>query len=353
MSKAGGSIEDLFPRWYDQNARLYEDLSKSVAVSLDSLLKSAKIEYVSVSSRLKSKDSCSQKLTRKPYQSPEEMTDVAALRVIAYLQSDVEKICDLIVKEFEVRNELTVDKDHDLGTNKVGYRSKHFVCRLGKNRLRLKENLRFSGLSFEVQVRTVLQHAWAEIEHDKNYKFAGTLPRDLKRRLNLVAGMLEIADLEFEDITRLIADYQRRVSSLASKGDLTVEVNSLSVTEYLAKKKFFDGKVILKEGRNLGVRSQVIDELSAFGISTLAQLEAVLKDEFVDISKQHGGVTTPNGFLRRAMMFADPEKFFGKAQPRDFQAVKESTMKMLEHKVGKDRARKLVAGAGLRLSKDS
>jgi hypothetical protein len=51
-------------------------------------------------------------------------------------------------------------------------------------------------------VRTVLQHAWAEFEHDIRYK--GTVPEehapDLDRRFTLAAGLLELADREFSEI---------------------------------------------------------------------------------------------------------------------------------------------------------
>ena len=58
------------------------------------------------------------------------------------------------------------------------------------------------GRVASVQIRTVLQHAWAEFEHDIRYK--GTVPeehaRDFDRRFTLAAGLLELADREFSTI---------------------------------------------------------------------------------------------------------------------------------------------------------
>ena len=59
----------------------------------------------------------------------------------------------------------------------------------------------FKDLCFEIQVRTALSHAWAEIEHDRGYKLGGELPAHLKRRFNLLSGLLESADLEFNRLT--------------------------------------------------------------------------------------------------------------------------------------------------------
>jgi hypothetical protein len=277
------------------------------------------------------------------------MTDIAALRVIAYLQSDVEKVCALLAREFEVVGGLSVDKDVALGVDRVGYRSKHFVCLLGKKRLSLKENIRFKGRAFEIQVRTVLQHAWAEIEHDRNYKFSGKLPDDLRRRLNLVAGMLEIADLEFEDITRLIGAYQRKVSSMTSKGNLSVEVNSLSVTEYLMKRKVFDDQLVLASARRKGVGAKVIEELISFGVVSLAEMDALIDRRFLDVCRKVDGPTTANSFLRRAMLFSDPERFLGPKQFRDFTGLVPNTFLILVERVGKAKAEALIKSAGVRL----
>ncbi|MEJ7833861.1 MAG: DUF429 domain-containing protein, partial [Nocardioides sp.] len=71
-----------------------------------------------------------------------------------------------------------------------GYASRHLLVKLDDGRVA------------SVQLRTVLQHAWAEFEHDIRYK--GNVPeehaRDLDRRFTLAAGLLELADQEFATI---------------------------------------------------------------------------------------------------------------------------------------------------------
>src|SRR5438309_774277 len=52
----------------------------------------------------------------------------------------------------------------------------------------------------EIQVRTILQHSWAEIEHDIQYKSVSVIPAEIRRRFMSLAGMLEIADREFQAI---------------------------------------------------------------------------------------------------------------------------------------------------------
>jgi len=64
---------------------------------------------------------------------------------------------------------------------------------------------------FEIQIRTILQHTWAEIEHDKNYKYSGVLPDEIERRLNLLSAVLESADNEFNTISQEIDNYTKSV----------------------------------------------------------------------------------------------------------------------------------------------
>ena len=52
----------------------------------------------------------------------------------------------------------------------------------------------------EIQVSTILQDAWAEIEHDIVYKSPEDIPFRLRRRFACLAGLLEIADREFESL---------------------------------------------------------------------------------------------------------------------------------------------------------
>ncbi len=111
--------------------------------------------------------------------------------MITYLQSDVVAVAQLFA------DQLTIIGDRDLGEEtaregRFGYASRHLLISSAAVRER----------PASVQVRTVLQHAWAEFEHDIRYK--GTVPAelapDLERRFSLAAGLLELADREFSEI---------------------------------------------------------------------------------------------------------------------------------------------------------
>jgi predicted RNase H-like nuclease len=162
--------------------------------TVQALLDDAGINYLSVTGRTKSVASFAEKATRSEggvplYADPlTEITDQIGVRVIAYVKGDVEAVAHLLDDQVEVQD----DRDMGLETanaGRFGYASRHLLITL-------------SGRTVQVQVRTVLQHAWAEFEHDIRYK--GSVPpehaREFDRRFTLAAGLLELADTEFATI---------------------------------------------------------------------------------------------------------------------------------------------------------
>jgi len=105
-----------------------------------------------------------------------DITDLAGVRVINFFQVQWVRYAKLIQEEFEVIERV----DHTASAQReqrLGYLSVHYLVRLGGNRRKLSEYKKFDGLIAEIQVRTVLQHAWAEIEHDIRYKSASTIQK--------------------------------------------------------------------------------------------------------------------------------------------------------------------------------
>lgn len=223
-----------FDQWYVDNAHIYDSLAQSVVQILKSIMKANKISFVDVPYRIKTKDSCSGKLKKKSnYSTFEDMTDIAGLRVITLVESDLEKVSKIITENFNVHQEDSGDKADLLGADKFGYRSIHYVCDIGEEREKFPEFSLFKGLCFEIQVRTALSHAWAEIEHDRGYKLGGELPAHLKRRFNLLSGLLESADLEFNRLTEEIETYKNKLKSSKLEDLLDLDINRLSLISYL------------------------------------------------------------------------------------------------------------------------
>ena len=169
-----------------------------------SILDEAGINYLSVTGRTKSVASFAAKAGRtvdgEPvYADPlNEIGDQVGLRVITYVHSDVSAVADLLASQLRVLDDRDLGEE-TAGEGRFGYASRHLQVTLEEDQ---PGSERLRGLAAQVQVRTVLQHAWAEFEHDIRYK--GTVPAehapDLDRRFTLAAGLLELADREFSEI---------------------------------------------------------------------------------------------------------------------------------------------------------
>ena len=241
-----------------------------------------------------------------------------------------------------MHSDKSLDKANELKHNQTGYRSVHYVCELNKERADLIEMRQYKGLLFEIQIRTVLQHAWAEIEHDRNYKFSGVLPLNIRRRLYLTAGLLEIADREFTSIAAEIDAYKEEFAKRVSSGELgTEEITSLSLATFLPSYSSKVSPWVLKPSKPSAFEP-VYRELGEFGIRTIDQLQVLLSEEFLASMRANGGTTTQLGLLRKAMMFNDIEKFFSQAWQEKWHEMNRSTKRLLESKYGPETVQKLL-----------
>ena len=98
----------------------------------------------------------------------------------------------------------------------------------------MPEYARFKGINFEVQIRSILQHTWAEIEHDLQYKDE-SIPRELRRRFARLAGLLEIADAEFMGIRDEILRHQQNLPVPINKEAAQVPLDQESMKSFIRK----------------------------------------------------------------------------------------------------------------------
>lgn len=301
-----------FEDWLSTNLGLHERLTDAVVGIISSLLSDSQIDYLSVTGRTKDDIGIRDKIKRKNYKDPiNQLTDISGVRVILFIESDVERVCQLIESAFTIDIGNSSNRDLLLGSNQVGYRSVHFVCELGGARSGLPEFSRFHNLKFEIQVRTVLQHAWAELAHDRSYKFRNELPQEIQRKLNLYAGLLEIADKGFSEIAEDIDAYSKGVSEKYKAGNLEVPINSLSLLEYMkdwAAANEVDVEALgdLSFVDNFG--TELIHELAEFGITTIKELDELCPKGYADEFKKGPIDATVLGIVRSWMLIKDAKK---------------------------------------------
>lgn len=202
-----------------------ERLEATVAKLLRNTLDNSGLVVTAVTTRIKTEQSLAGKLERKghKYNSLEDITDLVGARVITFYTDDVDRIASIAEKLFEIDWTNSVDKRKLHQLDSFGYNSLHYICRMPGYHYR-----------FELQLRTTLQHAWASINHDSGYKSDIDIPGEYKRRINRLAGLLELADDEFSRIRAELTDYRRRVQKLVQNGKLDdVSLDSDTFRSYM------------------------------------------------------------------------------------------------------------------------
>jgi ppGpp synthetase/RelA/SpoT-type nucleotidyltranferase len=197
---------------YERQSKTYEALRDVTVPLLRRLLKKAGIEPHSITPRIKSRKSLREKMTRdgKSYSSLSDIKDIVGIRIITYFEDELETVGHVIESSFDVDLANSYDRRSKLNTDQFGYRSIHYVCNYSAQRVQMDEYAEFAGHVIEIQIRSILQHAWAEIEHDY-YKTKGKKPESIERRNSRLAGLLELADDEFVAIRKEMETYKRNV----------------------------------------------------------------------------------------------------------------------------------------------
>ncbi|MVG16889.1 MULTISPECIES: GTP pyrophosphokinase [Aeromonas] len=282
--------EDILAK-YKINQRSYNALEGMTCSLLSTLLSSQSLHIHSISSRTKSIESLHGKINRigKNYNSIEDITDIVGIRITTYFSDELDKVSELIASEFKVDGEHSIDKRKFLAPDRFGYMSLHLVVSYKDDRIKLPEYSSFAGIKFEIQIRSILQHAWAEIEHDIGYKSAIEVPDSLKRKFSRLSGLLELADEEFVSIKNSISNYLHDLPERLSERpkDVTLDINSLKIfitttpnIIQIEKEMATVFKCPLTSTDDL-ILSQSLKFLSLMGIKTIEDL----KNKYNEISK--------------------------------------------------------------------
>lgn len=149
-------------------------------------------------------------------QRPPAINDFFGLRIVCPFLEDIETISSLIAAHFQILE--TERKANQHSFREFGYDSLHLAIRLeAQSTGRLMPGVR---RVCEIQLRTILQDAWAEVEHELVYKSDISLPnQSIRRKLASLNATLTLSDLIFQEIR----DYQKELRLHGRKRRATVE----------------------------------------------------------------------------------------------------------------------------------
>ncbi len=224
---------------FDIRKSEYQKAGGKMSELLEKALKKTTLKFLPISERIKERKSLEKKIQDKKYKALSDLTDIYGIRVIVFQNSDVDKVEKIIKNIFNFDTVNSVDK-RIKESNDFGYNSMHSIVSLNVNdRLNL-----FSDVKIEIQVRTVLQHAWAEFSHELGYKNKDSVPSEFLSDINRISALLEVGDNEFERLRNERSRYKRRINKELLEGGV-IEINQSSL------KVFLDNNEYLKEVTNI------------------------------------------------------------------------------------------------------
>jgi ppGpp synthetase/RelA/SpoT-type nucleotidyltranferase len=302
--------------WQNEYYRLeadYERLREEAEYAVRKRLDAQAIKLHSLTSRVKGLASLEEKAQRKNYVEPlEQAPDVVGIRVVVLFLPDLSTVAEIVASLFDVvKTSDTVEGSGDPAT--FGYMSQHYEVYLSAKHT----GARYEGLGdirFEVQVRTLLMDAWANVSQFLGYKDELSIPAELRRDFHALSGLFYVADKHFElffDQTKLVRE---QTDQQLSEDSSDVPLNLDTLAAFLEQR--FPNR---QHGSRAGI-GELVDELLRFGYKTIAELEEMLarsEQQFAKSEKekpphgQKGRKFFDVGVIRVSLGLLDPsyEKF--------------------------------------------
>lgn len=268
---------------YDKKLELYKQLENEVVFILRNKLAETNIKINNIEHRIKTKESFINKVNVKDYKLPfKDINDLLGVRVITLFLSDIDKVIAIIKNSFVI-----VEEDDKINSeySDFGYLSVHLIAKLKKEFIGPRYD-KIKELLFEVQIRTITMHSWANISHYLDYKGDFDIPKELKRDFFALSGLFYVADQHFELFFNQSKKNQELIEKKFQKGIniANQEINLFTLNSYL-KTKFPDRK-----HANLKGLSEVVKELKEFGYQHIKQLEEAFSlgwDAFLEYENDH------------------------------------------------------------------
>jgi len=197
-----------FRTYFDENHEIIEVAKNSFITLITSLIGNSEVSISKIEGRVKAREECIKKFNLKyrttlegsatSYSIIDHITDLIGLRVVCLYEDDIETIKDALCNHLTVVDITDKISQVENTESSFGYKGLHLDLKLDENRGNLPEHKKYKAFRFEVQIRTIIQDSWSVLDHKIKYK--KSIPNNLKRRINSLAALFEVADREFREI---------------------------------------------------------------------------------------------------------------------------------------------------------
>jgi putative GTP pyrophosphokinase len=255
-------------RDYEARKPLYEQLLNEVVFILNAALKDHGIKTHGVTGRVKGLPSLEDKAVRNGYTDPlGEASDVVGVRIVTLFLSDLPLVRDLLDNGFDVVE--SDDKIDGADPSTFGYMSMHYIATLPDSHVGPRYD-KVKSIRFEIQVRTMLMDAWANVSHYLAYKGEASVPADLKRDFHALSGLFYVADQHFEMFFKGVMESRQGMGRGIDGSIDSAEVN-LETVQSLLYQKYSD-----REHAPPDAISEFVEEVTEMGYADLEALDLAL-----------------------------------------------------------------------------
>ena len=210
-----------FIKYYDGNRQLFEEAKNALISIVSSLMRQSNVaEVTKIEGRVKDKYECIKKFHRKyqvrleadeqPYRIRDFISDLIGVRVVCLYEDEVALVSRVLQEHFaviEVTDKITAVESTE---DSFGYKGLHMDLTLSDEMLEVEKYHPYAELHFEVQIRSLIQDAWSVLDHKIKYK--KSIPNDLRRRINILSALFELADREFKEIRNATTELLERAT---------------------------------------------------------------------------------------------------------------------------------------------
>lgn len=220
-----------FRKYYDSCRPLFEEAKDAYISIIGSLIRQSDVgEVTKIEGRVKDQDECIKKFHRKyqskletdeqPYQIKNYISDLIGIRVICLYEDQIKEVAEVLQQHFKIIDVTDKISAVESTDDSFGYKGLHMDLALSDELASQEIYQPYKDLTFEIQVRSLIQDAWSVLDHKIKYK--KSIPMDLRRRINVLSALFELADREFKEIRNATAELMQQ-ATVAPIGELASE----------------------------------------------------------------------------------------------------------------------------------
>ena len=267
---------------YDALCPKYINLKNEVIYILEQKIQTKNIPYDAIYGRVKTFDSFIKKIQKKEILDPfSEIHDICGTRVICFFLSQKKEIEIVLEDNFEIIEKD--EKEQNIPMESFDYLSINYTACLTSK----CSGARYEGLhntKFEIQLRTITEHAWCAVSHNLSYKHPNAIPTSLKKNLYALNALFYLAGRNFEELYQASQNMKEEEDRKDLKQIGKEEINFDTLAAYL-KKKLPDREIAPPQHTSL-----LSEELYRAGYRTIDELDDKLVGTIPAVEKIEGQI---------------------------------------------------------------